>query len=83
MPTLRGDLVFCRRLIRGAVAAEHVVRDARELRQAIARLKPGDVLKIALGTYPGDNYVKGVANLTVTALDPQWPPRFRGRTRER
>lgn len=63
---------------RTGVAAEHVVRDAQALRKAIAGLKPCDVLKIAPGTYPGGNYVKGVSNLTVTVLEPQRPPVFEG-----
>jgi hypothetical protein len=59
-------------------AAEHVARDPASLRAALAELKSGDVLKIAPGKYPGGQYVKGVANLTVEALDPQRPPVFEG-----
>lgn len=59
-------------------AAERVVWDVRELKAAISDLKTGDVLKIATGSYPGGHYVKGLADLTVEALDPQQPPLFEG-----
>ncbi|MCX7887109.1 MAG: hypothetical protein N3B01_07655, partial [Verrucomicrobiae bacterium] len=64
--------------IRCGFAGEYVVRDAWQLRKALSVLKAGDVLKIAPGTYPGGNYVKGISNLTVTALEPQRPPVFEG-----
>jgi hypothetical protein len=59
-------------------AAEHLAGNAAELRAAVAGLQPGDVLKIAPGTYPGGQYLKGLARLTIEALDPQRPPLFEG-----
>jgi hypothetical protein len=61
------------------VRAETVlVRDAASLKAAVARLTAGTVLKIAPGEYPGGQMVKGVANLTVEAADPDKPPHFKG-----
>lgn len=54
------------------------VRDAGELRSALAALKPGTTLKIASGEYPGGHSVRGVERLTVEALDPKNPPHFKG-----
>ncbi len=59
-------------------AAEIVVHSPEELRAALAKLADGDTLKIAPGEYPGGHYVAGIANLTVTALDPADPPEFVG-----
>lgn len=55
-----------------------VVRDAADLPRALAGLKPGAVLQIGPGEYPGGHHVSGVASLTVEALDPKNPPVFRG-----
>jgi hypothetical protein len=54
------------------------VRDAAELRAALGALQPGTTLKIAPGEYPGGQSVRGVARLTVGAIDPQNPPHFKG-----
>lgn len=54
------------------------MRDAGALRAALAGLKPGTVLKIAPGTYPGGWSVREVGDLTVEALDPSQPPLFEG-----
>lgn len=59
-------------------AAEYVVRTAAELRIRLGKLAAGDVLKVAPGTYPGGMYVKGIARLTVEALDPEKPPLIEG-----
>jgi len=54
------------------------VRNAVELKAALAGLRPGTTLRIAPGEYPGGNYVSRVAKLTIEALDPQNPPLFQG-----
>lgn len=59
-------------------AATVEVRDPASLREAIPKLKEGDVLKIAAGDYPGGYSISSVANLTIEALDPGKPPHFRG-----
>lgn len=55
-----------------------VVRDAGQLRSALGALKPGTTLKIGPGEYPGGQSMRGVARLTVEALDPKNPPHFKG-----
>lgn len=59
-------------------AAEITVRDIGELRAALGRLADGDTLRIAPGEYPGGHHLSGVAQLTITALDPENPPLFVG-----
>ncbi|HVJ46440.1 MAG TPA: right-handed parallel beta-helix repeat-containing protein [Luteolibacter sp.] len=61
-----------------AISAEVVVRNTAELRAALGSIKEGTVLKIAPGEYGGGHYVKGVAKLTIGALDPSNPPVFKG-----
>lgn len=61
-----------------ASAAEHPVSSPEELRAAIARLADGDIVRIAPGEYPGGHHVRGIARLTITALDPERPPVFVG-----
>lgn len=61
-----------------AHAGEIVVRDATELKAALRDLKPGTVLKIAPGEYPGGHHVSGVEKLTIEALDAKNPPVFKG-----
>ena len=51
-----------------AHAGEVVVRDATELKAALRDLKPGTVLKIAPGDYPGGHHVSGVETLTTPAI---------------
>lgn len=63
-----------------AFSAEVIVRTTAELRAALAAAKEGSVLKIAPGEYGGGHYVKGIAGLTVEALDPSDPPSFKGGT---
>ncbi len=66
-------------LLIAPLAAEVIeVRDAAALPEALRNLKPGAVLKIAPGDYPGGHSVRGVADLTVEAADPERPPHFRG-----
>jgi hypothetical protein len=65
-------------LITAASAAEVTVRNPNELQSALRELKPGTTLKIAPGEYPGGLEVRGIANLTVEALDPKQPPHFKG-----
>ena len=55
-----------------------VVRNANELRTALATLKDGAILKIGPGEYPGGHYIEKTAGLTIEALDPQQPPHFKG-----
>jgi hypothetical protein len=68
--------------ISSAEAAEKnaptVVRNADELRTALATLKDGAILKIGPGEYPGGHYIEKIAGLTIEALDPQQPPHFKG-----
>jgi hypothetical protein len=59
-------------------AAEITVTNPEELRVALSKLADGDTLRIAAGEYPGGHAIRGVANLTVTALDPANPPLFVG-----
>jgi hypothetical protein len=61
-----------------ATAAEVIVRDATGLSAALKDVKPGTILKIAPGEYPGGHRVSGIENLTVEALDPENPPLFSG-----
>jgi hypothetical protein len=59
-------------------AGELTVRSTEELRSALRDLRPGMTLRLAAGDYEGGHHVTGVANLTITALDPENPPHFRG-----
>ena len=61
-----------------AVADEIVVRDVDLLRAALRDLKPGTVLKIAPGDYPGGHHVSGVEKLNIEALEAKNPPHFKG-----
>ena len=54
------------------------VRNAKELRAALAGLKDGATLKIGPGDYPGGHYIERTADLTIEALDPKQPPHFKG-----
>ncbi len=54
------------------------VKDAAELRTALAAARGGDVIRIAGGDYPGGHFVSGVRGLTVEAADPENPPHFKG-----
>lgn len=63
---------------RADAEGEIVVRDARGLQSALRQLRPGTVLKIAPGDYPGDHFVSGIQDLTIEALDDQRPPLFQG-----
>lgn len=72
-------LTFWLTLFELAIAEEVVqVRDATDLKSALARIKPGTVLRLAPGDYPGGHSVQDVANLTVEAADPDKPPHFQG-----
>lgn len=62
----------------GAQAAEVIVHHVKALKAALPLLKDGDTLKIAPGEYPGGHSVRGIAGLTVEALDSSQPPRFVG-----
>jgi Right handed beta helix region len=62
----------------GSSAQVVTARDAAELRTALRSLKPGAILKIAPGEYPGGNFVQGIELLTIEALDRKTPPHFRG-----
>ncbi len=57
-----------------------VVHDAAELKAGLKQFKPGTVLKIAPGEYPGGHHVTGIGQLTVEALDEKDPPHFKGGT---
>ena len=59
-------------------AAQLEVNSANELKAALVKIRPGDILKIGPGTYPGGNSVRGINNLTVEALDPNAAPLFEG-----
>ena len=61
-------------------AQEVIIRDPAGLAATLRGLKPGLILKIGPGNYPGGHYVTGVADLTVEALDPRQPPHFKGAT---
>lgn len=66
-----------------AFASAVTVRDDAGLREAIIRLKPGDVVRIAPGNYlPGLSVrdVRGTAEkpVVIEALDPESPPVFEG-----
>lgn len=54
------------------------VHDSASLQKALQDLKPGTVIKISPGDYPGGHYVSGIDNLTVEALDREKPPHFKG-----
>lgn len=71
-------LAFSLLLVSQLVAEEYTVSSLETLRAALAGLKEGDTLRIAPGEYPGGHQVVGVANLMVTALDPENPPVFVG-----
>ncbi|TDU70905.1 parallel beta helix pectate lyase-like protein [Prosthecobacter fusiformis] len=55
-----------------------VVHNAKELKTGLPILKPGMVLKIAGGEYPGGHHVVGIERLTIEALDEKDPPHFKG-----
>lgn len=59
-------------------AADLDIRDSSELHAALRMLKPGTVLRLAPGDYPGGHHVTGIDDLTLEALDPNQPPHFRG-----
>lgn len=61
-----------------ASAEDFTVSSPEELRAALPKLAEGDTLKIAPGEYPGGHHVGGIAELTITALDPEHPPVFVG-----
>ncbi len=65
----------------GAPAAD--VRDIASLTKALRAAKPGDVIRVAPGTYPGGISVSGVkgtaqAPVKLTAADPRQPPVIEG-----
>ncbi len=55
-----------------------MVRDATALQSAVRDLKPGAVLRVASGDYPGGHYVSGIERITIEALDAKNPPHFKG-----
>ncbi len=59
-------------------ADEFVIRDAASLGSALRAVKPGTILRISPGEYPGDHFVAGVERLTIEALDAKQPPVFKG-----
>jgi hypothetical protein len=59
-------------------AAEITIPDAAALKVAIGALKPGTVLKLAPGDYPGVHHITGIDDLALEALDPKQPPHFKG-----
>jgi hypothetical protein len=61
-----------------AHAADITISDVATLRSAFQNLKPGTVLKIAPGEYPGGHHFSGIDDLTLEALDPKQPPHFKG-----
>jgi hypothetical protein len=61
-----------------ASAADLAISSPEALRAALAKLADGDTLRIAPGDYPGGHHVRGIARLTITALDPAKPPVFVG-----
>jgi hypothetical protein len=66
-------------LISGPLAATtHEVDSPAGLSRALARLKAGDIVKIAPGDYPAGHFVSGIGNLTIEASDPANPPHFKG-----
>lgn len=56
------------------------IRNAAELKAALAQPAAGDVWKVHPGDYPGGHYVRGIDRLTIEAADPARPPRFTGGT---
>ena len=68
-----------------ARAADTLVQDAGELRQAASQAKPGTRILLAAGTYSGGFYfsnLQGETNLPIilAAADPAHPPVFQGPT---
>jgi hypothetical protein len=63
-----------------AAGAIHEVRNATELKAALAAVASGDVVKIHPGDFPGGQFVANLERLTVEAADPARPPHFRGGT---
>jgi polygalacturonase len=59
-------------------AGDRTIRGTEELRAALRDLKPGTTLRLAPGNYDGGYHVRGIANLTITALDTENPPHFKG-----
>ncbi len=64
-------------------AEDVVVRNVTELRQALGGARPGQVIRIAPGRYPGGHSVAGLqgtaeAPIRITASDPADPPVFEG-----
>ncbi len=71
-------LAYIFALLASTHAADITIKDAAELRAALQELKPGTVLKLAPGDYPGGQHITGIDDLTLEALDPSQPPHFKG-----
>lgn len=71
-------LAFSLLLVSPLVAEEFTVSSPEALRSVLPGLKDGDTVRIAPGEYPGGHHLSGIANLTITALDPEKPPLFVG-----
>lgn len=66
-----------------ACAGETTVRTTQELRRAAGSAKPGDVVRIAPGTYTGGVYLANLAGqqgkpIVIRGADPAKPPVFTG-----
>jgi hypothetical protein len=72
------QLILSLSLIISAQAASIEIKDAAALKSAFRDLKPGTVLKLAPGDYPGGHHIIGIDDLTLEALDPKQPPHFKG-----
>ena len=68
-------LLSCPIICHGAVVD---IRNPAELKSAQSKPVAGDVWKIHPGDYPGGNFLKSVAQLTIEAANPAMPPVFIG-----
>lgn len=71
-------ILLCLSLVISAQAATLEISDADALKSALRDLKPGTILKLAPGEYPGGHHITGIDDLTLEALDPKQPPHFKG-----
>lgn len=81
MKRIRSLLLFL--CVTNAMAADVMVRDATELRRAVAEAVPGTRILLALGDYAGGFHfanVRGEANrpIVIAAADPTRPPLIKG-----
>ena len=73
------QLILSLSFIISVQASSIEIRDADALKSALRDdLKPGTILKLAPGDYPGGHHITGIDDLTLEALDPSQPPHFKG-----